>query len=72
MAEDSPRPALALARVNQPALAAWLGEAIGLVLTGHAPPQPHPQVSCSNKAASPRRERGSGRMTGMTAASGWP
>ncbi len=34
---DPPRPALALARVNQPALTAWLKEAINLVLAGHGP-----------------------------------
>ena len=41
-ATDPPRPALALARVNQPALTAWLREAINLVLAGHAVTQHRP------------------------------
>ncbi len=41
-AADPPRPALAMARVNQPGLKTWLREAINLVLAGHAPTQPCP------------------------------
>ena len=44
-AADSPRSAIALARVNQPALTTWLQEAINLVLAGHALRHPHPAGS---------------------------